>query len=110
MGGMGYGFNLRSSGYAQGFERQLDLFQKSTHRHNRPLYICIRSYQSWLESAVEALGAQPGPRQAVMVRHLTLTQRVKQAYPVSAIKNSHAEPTAPIAQIEESQFRERSKG
>jgi hypothetical protein len=95
---------------AQGFERQLvHLLRNLPHRRNRPLYICVRSYQSWLESAVEALGAHPGPRQAVMVRHLTLAQRVKQAYPLPAIKNSHAEPTAPIVHIEESRFREGSK-
>jgi hypothetical protein len=70
------------------------------------LYICIRSYQSWLESTFEAIGAQPGPRQAVMVRHLTLAQRVKQGYPVPAIKNTHIEPTAPIAHIEDSSSNE----
>jgi len=70
-------------------------------RRNRPLYICVRSYQSWLETAIEAIGAQPGPQQAVMVRHLTVTNRVKQTYPLTAINGTHAEPTAPLAHIEE---------
>jgi hypothetical protein len=70
-------------------------------RRNRPLYICVRSYQSWLETAIETLGAQPGPQQAVMVRHLTVTNRVKQTYPLTSINGTHAEPTGPIAQIEE---------
>lgn len=39
-------------------------------RRNRPLYLCVRSYQAWLESALEDLGGMPSERQAVMVKHL----------------------------------------
>ncbi|GAB4463958.1 MAG: hypothetical protein Kow0070_25220 [Anaerolineales bacterium] len=39
-------------------------------RRNRPLYICVRSYQAWLEPVLADLGAKPGERQAVMVKHL----------------------------------------
>lgn len=39
-------------------------------RRGRPVYLCVRSYQAWLEPALEDLGAKPAPRQAVMVRHL----------------------------------------
>ena len=28
---------------------------------NRPVYLCVRSYQAWLESALEDMGARPGP-------------------------------------------------
>ena len=38
--------------------------------HAKPIYVCVRSYQAWLESVLEDLGAQAGPRQAVMVRRL----------------------------------------
>lgn len=75
-------------------------------RGNRPLYLCVRSYQSWLEAAIEAMGAQPGPLQAVMVRHLTVAQRVNQAYKVPAMNGTRAEPTAPIVQINESRYQE----
>jgi hypothetical protein len=90
---------------AQGFERSLFcLLHDLPGRGNRPLYICVRSYQSWLESAIEAMGAQPGPRQAVMVRHLALAIRVNQSYPLPAINGKRAEPTAPIARIGESRY------
>jgi hypothetical protein len=90
---------------AEGFDRYLfQLLHDLPGRGNRPLYICVRSYQSWLESAIEAIGAQPGPGQAVMVRHLALPRRVNQSYPLPAINGTRAEPTAPIAQIEESHF------
>jgi hypothetical protein len=96
---------------AEGFEGYLaQMLLNLPGRRDRPLFICIRSYQSWLESALEAMGAQPGPQQAVMVRHLTATLRVKQTYPLPAINGSRAEPTAPIVRMEESRRLELSEG
>ena len=39
-------------------------------RRNRPVYVCVRSYQAWLEPVLADLGAQGADRQAVMVKHL----------------------------------------
>ena len=39
-------------------------------RRGRRVYLNVRSYQTWLEPALEDLGAQPSTRQAVMVKHL----------------------------------------
>lgn len=39
-------------------------------RRNRPIYVCVRSYQAWLEPVLEDLGAKAAARQAVMVKHL----------------------------------------
>jgi hypothetical protein len=39
-------------------------------RRNRPVYLCVRSYQAWLEPVLADLGAKAGERQAVMVKHL----------------------------------------
>lgn len=39
-------------------------------RRNRPVYVCVRSYQAWLEPVLADLGAKSGHRQAVMVKHL----------------------------------------
>lgn len=39
-------------------------------RSARPVYLCVRSYQAWLEPVLADLGASAGPRQAVMVKHL----------------------------------------
>ena len=39
-------------------------------RRNQPVYVCVRSYQAWLEPVLADLGARSGPRQAVMVKHL----------------------------------------
>jgi len=87
---------------AEDFDRHLiHLLQDLPGRRKRPLYICVRSYQSWLETAIEAMGAQPGPQQAVMVRHLTVSRRVTQSYSLPAINGTRTEPTAPIVRIEE---------
>jgi hypothetical protein len=48
-------------------------------RRKRPVYICVRSYQAWLEPVLEDLGATAAARQAVMVRHLTRLVKDEQA-------------------------------
>ena len=39
-------------------------------RRNRSVYVCVRSYQAWLEPVLADLGAKGAERQAVMVKHL----------------------------------------
>ena len=34
------------------------------------MYVCVRSYQAWLEPVLADLGAKGADRQAVMVKHL----------------------------------------
>jgi hypothetical protein len=90
---------------AAGFECYLGrLLGELPGRGNRPLFICIRSYQSWLDAAFADMGAQPGPTQAVMVRHLVAAQKVNQAYPVTSLNGKRVEPTAPLAQIGEMKY------
>ena len=50
-------------------------------RKNRPVYICVRSYQAWLEPVLADLGAQGGDRQAVMVKHLAHLVKEAQTSP-----------------------------
>ena len=56
--------------------RMIDLLQNLPNRLSRPIYLCIRSYQSWLEPAIEHMGAEPSPRQAMMVKHLAIPKKV----------------------------------
>ena len=63
----------------------------------RPIYVCVRSYQAWLESILEDLGAQAGPRQAVMVRRLAKLQKVEEK--ISAMDKVLVKPTAPVARV-----------
>jgi hypothetical protein len=52
-------------------------------RRNRPVYVCVRSYQAWLEPVLADLGGQGADRQAVMVKHLA--HLVKDAQTVAAV-------------------------
>jgi hypothetical protein len=52
-------------------------------RKNRPVYVCVRSYQAWLEPVLADLGARAGQRQAVMVKHLA--RLVKESPTVPAV-------------------------
>ena len=64
------------------------------YRRSRPVYICVRSYQAWMEAALEKLNAQPGPSQGVMVRHLA--RRIAQTYGSLAVETAANEPTVPV--------------
>ncbi len=55
-------------------------------RRGRPVYLCVRSYQAWLEPALADLGAESSARQAVMVKHLT--RLVKEEQPVTAVQRA----------------------
>ena len=66
-------------------------------RRERDIYVCVRSYQAWLESVLDDLGAEPGPRQAVMVRRLAKLQKVEEK--VSAIDKVLVKPAAPVARV-----------
>ncbi len=73
-----------------------DLINSIPERRARPVNLCVRSYQSWLEPALDALGAAPGPVQAVMVKRLVVHHRVARALALPKIE-SQPEVSAPIA-------------
>jgi hypothetical protein len=51
-------------------QKLASLLSELPNRRGRPVYLCVRSYQAWLEPALEDLGGKAAPRQAVMVKHL----------------------------------------
>jgi len=75
----------------------LGCLERQLHRETHlPVYFGVRSYQSWLESALESMDWQMLPRQALMVKRLAVIQKV--AVPaLHAVRNDQrAEPTTPI--------------
>jgi hypothetical protein len=42
----------------------------------RPLYLVVRSYHAWLENTLHQMRALPAPRQALLVKHMAVLQRV----------------------------------
>jgi hypothetical protein len=81
-------------------EQLAGLATRTTDRRPRSVYVCVRSYQAWLESVLEDLGAEAGPRQAVMVRRLAKTIKDLQSVPVMEKALVKAKPAAPISRIE----------
>jgi hypothetical protein len=77
-----------------------DLLVNLPHRFGRPVYLCVRSYQAWLESALEDISAQIGPRQAVMVKHMAVTQKSLAILSQAVLDKGAAEATVQVAHVE----------
>jgi hypothetical protein len=84
----------------EGFQGLLGAYLKEVRR-DRPLYVCVRSYQSWMSGPLERLGFAPAVDQAVMVKRLAIGVRRHAANPLPAVEGTYPEPTAPIARIED---------
>lgn len=67
-------------------------------RRSRPVYVCVRSYQAWLEPVLADLGAKSGPRQAVMVKHLA--RLVKEGLPASAVPKGVSVQPSRVSRVE----------
>jgi len=74
--------------------------QNLPNRHSRPVYVCVRSYQSWLEPFIDEIGAKSSSSQALMVRHLAISRLAAQVFALPAINGKHPEPTAPMMRLE----------
>jgi hypothetical protein len=74
------------------------LLENLPERRNRPVYLCVRSYQAWLEPALEDLGAKASARQAVMVKHLV--RMVKDEQAVLAAQPANVIPASRASRVE----------
>ena len=66
-------------------------------QRSRPLYFCVRSYQSWLEPALDELGAESSPLQAVMVKRLAIHYKVARPFALPRLEGQ-PEVSAPAVQ------------
>lgn len=78
----------------------VDLLGKIPNQRSRPIYICVRSYQAWLETFIEELGAEAGPRQAVMVKQLVQAQKAGRAFALPSLEGGQAKVSTPIVRTE----------
>lgn len=80
---------------AQDFDEDLtSLLASLRPSRRRPLYLCLRSYQDWLEPMLRKLGTKEGPRQAVMVKRTA--RRIKAGERLLKTEGRRTEPTMPI--------------
>ena len=72
-------------------------------RNTRPVYIVARSYQPWVETALDALDGDRGPEQALLVKYLAYRQPVTADLAFGALENGGANPHLPVAPIQNDQ-------
>jgi hypothetical protein len=85
---------------AEDFYRLMADFMSRTPP-DQPLFVCVRSYQSWMSRPLERLWFEPEVDQAVMVKRLTAAIRKPVTSRLRTVEGTYPEPTAPIARIEE---------
>lgn len=71
----------------------VSLLQGLPARHARPVYLCVNAYQSWMDGILERLGAESLPRQVLMVKHLTVQNKLELARSVPGLEG-HSETFA----------------
>jgi hypothetical protein len=81
-------------------ERLEDLLHNLPNRHSRSIYLCVRSYQSWIEHSLEDMQAEAGPLQAVMVKHLAIAKKVRNTFTLPAMESGQQEITTPFMRSE----------
>lgn len=79
-----------------------ELIHQVPYRFARPVYVCVRSYQAWLETVLESLGAEASPQQAVMVKHLSVFRRAVQPATIPLLESGQAEISVPFVNVENS--------
>jgi hypothetical protein len=71
------------------------------NQSNRPVYMAVRSYQSWLENGLQKIGAEASPRQALLVKHLIARQRSPiLERGLQALEHRRVEPSSPMARAD----------
>ena len=67
----------------------------------RPIYVCARSYQPWLEGVLGQMDAEVSPEQLLMVKHLVITQKVSYKLEVHSLESGHADTGLPVIHFEQ---------
>ncbi len=80
----------------------MDLLNTISKKCTTTVYICVRSYQAWIESALEELPVLASPRQALMVRHLAVMDKELSPIRIPAFEKTGVKPSAPVAHSETS--------
>ena len=79
-------------------EKLASLITHLPDRRGRPVYICVRSYQAWLEPVLADLGAKGADRQAVMVKHLA--HMVKDGQTTPAVPSGVSVQPSRVSRVE----------
>lgn len=78
-----------------------DLLNQLQQKSPKTVSICVRSYQAWIESALEELPVLASPRQALMVKHLALLQKASLPIGVPAFEKSPSKASVAHSEIKQ---------
>jgi len=67
----------------------------------RPVYVCVRSYQPWLEDILSWMDVEVSPEQVLMVKHLAIKQKVGNKLGVRSLESGHADAGMPVVHFEQ---------
>ncbi len=79
-------------------EKLFGLLGALPNRRGLPVYLCVRSYQAWIEPILEEMGAKASESQAVMVKRLVKPRRKSKTVP-SGGNTAWAKPAASIQRV-----------
>ena len=83
---------------AQSFNQSFrDIVHALSPSPMRPFYVCIRAYQQQIERQLYEMGAEKGPRLAVMVKRTDVRFKVGQRQAIIERNGRRAEPSASIS-------------
>ena len=72
------------------------LIFRMPYRDTRTIYLRVRSHQGRLATALEMIGAEPGPKQKALVKRLAVHYNAKQTFRVQSFENQ-PDVTTPIS-------------
>lgn len=72
-------------------------FAQLAAEQDAPLFVCVRSYQGWMNAALERMALKRRADQAVMVKRLAAPVRQTSESPLPNLEATRPEPTAPFA-------------
>ncbi|MFH1446755.1 MAG: hypothetical protein ABIG43_05005, partial [Chloroflexota bacterium] len=67
----------------------------------RPVYVCVRSYQTWLEDGLNRMEAEVSPEQVLMVKHLALKQKIYSNLEVRSLESGRADTGLPVVHFKQ---------
>ena len=76
----------------------LDLLAHLPATFQRPVSICARSYQPWLEDMLSQLPAEAGEEQALLVHYLVIQEKLGQALQSRVFETYHNDGSVPAIQ------------
>jgi hypothetical protein len=69
----------------------------------KPLAVCVRSYQPWLDELLHQMNAECGPEGALMVKYMAILQKVTNTLDIRVLENGRADTGLPVAHIKNAQ-------